>query len=449
MITKRAFAFPSALLIFVMLGIEIAQACMGVSRTINIRSFKAHMGTGASGGIGLRPKEVVLTFDDGPVTSTTNRVLAALDRECLKATFFVVGRMARNNPKLLQKIARKGHTIGHHTDDHANLRNVSLASAHRNIDKGRRAVNAALGPYRSRSSKLFRYPYLARSSALDTVLKRQRLLPLSAGIMSQDWKKGSSAAMINRVMSRLNRLGRGVILLHDIQAKTASGLPELLRRLDRAGYKVVHVRAGNAPGGQLIANNSSRSKKRKSQVVALKSTASEKSKRKRWSLFGRRTAADEQVGDTITGSVKKSSKSKKSRTKVVKRKKASTRKQAKAKSSGSIAEWLKKRRLAREALAAKQTKRVVRKKSMSNRKVTKKTARLKKQAKKTPKARKSLFAHLKERRKKNAAFARKKKLDAKKKSAKRNAKSSRKSAKSKRKSLFKSKKSRSSLKTAS
>ena len=181
MITKRAFAFPSALLIFVMLGIEIAQACMGVSRTINIRSFKDHMGTGASGGIGLRRKEVVLTFDDGPVTSTTNRVLAALDRECLKATFFVVGRMARNNPKLLQKIARKGHTIGHHTDDHANLRNVSLASAHRNIDKGRRAVNAALGPYRSRSSKLFRYPYLATG-------RGQRKLDVEHYLASQNYQ---------------------------------------------------------------------------------------------------------------------------------------------------------------------------------------------------------------------------------------------------------------------
>ena len=230
----------------------VAQACLGVSRTINVRSFNAHMGTGPSGGIGLRHKEVVLTFDDGPLAGKTSRILAALSAQCTKATFFVVGRMARFNPRMLQKIARSGHTIAQHTQDHANLTQLSVASAQRNVDAGVASVRKALGGYSSHSTRLFRYPYLARSSALDAMLKRRGLLPFSASIMSQDWKPGSGAGMVNRVMNRLNRQGRGVILLHDIQSKTASALPQLLKRLKAGGYKVVHIRSGRGPRGSSV-----------------------------------------------------------------------------------------------------------------------------------------------------------------------------------------------------
>ena len=136
--------------LFVFLGILALQvtslvassadaACLGVSRTIRVSSFNAALGTGAGGHIGLRDKEVVLTFDDDPMPSTTSRVLSALSRECTKATFFVVGRMAKANPKMLQKIARSGHTIAHHTYSHANLQGGSLTRAQREIQSGVRS----------------------------------------------------------------------------------------------------------------------------------------------------------------------------------------------------------------------------------------------------------------------------------------------------------------------
>ncbi|MEM9734610.1 MAG: polysaccharide deacetylase family protein [Pseudomonadota bacterium] len=257
------------------IGTNVAQACLGVSRTINVRSFQAHMGTGGSGGIGLRHKEVVLTFDDGPKRGTTPRILSALRAECTKATFFVVGRMAKANASLLQRVARGGHTIAQHTENHANLRHVSLASAERNIARGVASVRSALGPYRSRSSKLFRYPYLARSNALDGVLRRQGLLPFSAGILSNDWKGGSGAAMVNRVMAQLKRRGRGVILMHDIQSKTASALPLLLRRLKQGGYRVVHVRSGGSGGrslGPIASSKKATSSRRRASLFSRSTT---------------------------------------------------------------------------------------------------------------------------------------------------------------------------------
>src|SRR5882762_8362384 len=63
----------------------------------------------------LADKEVVLTFDDGPFAATTPRVLAALAHECVRATFFLIGRSASEHPELVRKIAAEGHTVGHHT----------------------------------------------------------------------------------------------------------------------------------------------------------------------------------------------------------------------------------------------------------------------------------------------------------------------------------------------
>ncbi|MEL6504010.1 MAG: polysaccharide deacetylase family protein [Pseudomonadota bacterium] len=288
---SKPLRFLLAAFAFLWIGTSVAQACLGVSRTINVRSFQAHMGTGGSGGIGLRHKEVVLTFDDGPKRGTTPRILSALRAQCTKATFFVVGRMARANASLLQKVARVGHTIAQHTENHANLRNVSLASANRNIARGVASVRSALGPYRSRSSKLFRYPYLARSNALDGVLRRQGLLPFSAGILSNDWKRGSGAAMVNRVMAQLKRRGRGVILMHDIQSKTASALPLLLRRLKQGGYRVVHVRSGGSGGRSIGPVASSKKAKSSRHRVALfsRSTSNRSSLRTKRKAVSRAT----------------------------------------------------------------------------------------------------------------------------------------------------------------
>src|SRR3954462_15507631 len=63
----------------------------------------------------LADREVVLTFDDGPYPPTTAKVLAALAQECVRATFFLIGLPASEHPDMVKRIAREGHTIGHHT----------------------------------------------------------------------------------------------------------------------------------------------------------------------------------------------------------------------------------------------------------------------------------------------------------------------------------------------
>ena len=85
----------------------------------------------------LKPKEIVLTFDDGPSPSITRSILAALDSYCAKATFFPVGRMATAYPSVLRDIATRGHTIGAHTWTHPkNLRRLTVKSFKHQIEKG-------------------------------------------------------------------------------------------------------------------------------------------------------------------------------------------------------------------------------------------------------------------------------------------------------------------------
>src|ERR1043165_7605397 len=91
----------------------------------------------------LEPKEVVLTFDDGPWPGTTEAVLAALRHECVKATFFMLGRSAAAHPALVRKVVAEGHTVGHHSYRHPLLNRMSLNRAEAEIDRGIAAVDQA------------------------------------------------------------------------------------------------------------------------------------------------------------------------------------------------------------------------------------------------------------------------------------------------------------------
>jgi hypothetical protein len=93
----------------------------------------------------LRPKEVVLTFDDGPWPANTQKVLAALAHHCAKATFFVVGKHALWHPEILKEVAAAGHTIGGHSWSHPYLSRLEPKDAIGDIEKGFSAIKLALG----------------------------------------------------------------------------------------------------------------------------------------------------------------------------------------------------------------------------------------------------------------------------------------------------------------
>lgn len=190
----------------------------------------------------LRDKEVVLTFDDGPWPVNTPAVLKALADQCTKAIFFPIGKHATYHPEILKQVAAAGHTIGAHTWAHTNLGNKKLTDEQRKdeIEKGYAAVKWALG---AAPSPFFRFPALQHPPEMVTYLGTRNIAMFSCDLDSFDFKARKPEQVIDTVMKKVDRLGKGIILMHDFQRSTAEALPELLRRLKAGGYKVVQMRA--------------------------------------------------------------------------------------------------------------------------------------------------------------------------------------------------------------
>lgn len=187
----------------------------------------------------LADREVVLTFDDGPLPPYSDRVLEILAVECVKATFFLVGRHARANPAAVRRIYDAGHTIGTHSQNHP-LRPMSAPRAKREIDDGIESVAAALGDAKA-LAPFFRVPGLLRTPGIEALAKTRALVVWSSDTLADDWRKVTADQVLRLALSRLERKGKGVLLLHDIQPRTVLMLPTLLAELKRRNFKIVHV----------------------------------------------------------------------------------------------------------------------------------------------------------------------------------------------------------------
>jgi peptidoglycan/xylan/chitin deacetylase (PgdA/CDA1 family) len=189
----------------------------------------------------LTDKEVVLTFDDGPWPINTPAVLKALDDECTKAVFFPIGKHTTYHPEILRQVAAAGHTIGAHTWSHANLnsKKINEEQARDEIEKGFSAVKLALG---FAPSPFFRFPELQHNPAAMTYLGTRNIAIFSCDLDSFDFRAKDATQIINTVMTKLDKQGKGIILMHDFQRHTAEALPTLLRRLKAGGYKIVQMK---------------------------------------------------------------------------------------------------------------------------------------------------------------------------------------------------------------
>jgi peptidoglycan/xylan/chitin deacetylase (PgdA/CDA1 family) len=184
---------------------------------------------------------VLLTFDDGP-WPTTPKVLQALADECVRATFFIIGKHATYYPDILKKVAQGGHTVGTHTWSHADLgrKNITVEQAKDEIEKGISAVNASLG---APAAPFFRFVALRHPPELVTYLGERNIAIFSTDMDSFDFKARRPEQVVNTIMNKLKKFGKGIVLMHDFQHHTADAVPELLKQLKEGGYKIVHMRA--------------------------------------------------------------------------------------------------------------------------------------------------------------------------------------------------------------
>lgn len=189
----------------------------------------------------LADKELVLTFDDGPNAGTTNRVLDALARECVKATFFLIGRNAAALPDLAARTAREGHSIANHTWSHPwTINKLSHDKGLAEIDNGAAAITRAIGTS-GHLSPFVRFPGFVETPALLAELGRRNVATFGADVWASDWNPMTPDTQLALTLSRIEQIRRGIVLFHDTKEQTAAMIPDFLRELKRRGYKIVHV----------------------------------------------------------------------------------------------------------------------------------------------------------------------------------------------------------------
>lgn len=226
-----AFAMASA-------GEAFAGCEHSSSRDIEL-SAGQHVGGGEHGfaPLALGPKEVVLTFDDGPNPDTTPLILDTLRANCIAATFFVIGPAANSYPGLLRRELSEGHSIGGHTWNHEPLVEKPVVTAIADITRGFRPLSAVNAP-----ANLFRFPGMASSPALLDWLKRHGMAAVAADIDAGTGSAARPDLTLEAIKAQLRKKGRGIILLKDSQANTVALLPSLIEFLQREGYTVRHLK---------------------------------------------------------------------------------------------------------------------------------------------------------------------------------------------------------------
>ncbi len=213
--------------------------------------------------IPLADHEVIITFDDGPEATNTPKILDALAAECVRATFFEIGRNAEELPAIARREVKDGHTVAHHTWSHPQptLKYMGDAAARADVLRGMIAVEkAAYGrdfsgvePKEPKDLKLeapwFRFPGFADTQDLRDWFAANDVGIFGVDLWASDWIRMTPEEELKLVMGRLEKNGhRGMLLLHDNHPWTAEAVPMLLRELKAQGYKVVHMVPGPGNG---------------------------------------------------------------------------------------------------------------------------------------------------------------------------------------------------------
>ena len=164
---------------------------------------------------GSDPNEIALTFDDGPNDGYTERLLEILARHNAKATFFLIGRFARERASLARQIQEAGHVVGNHTWTHPRLMFSSPARTRQELS----ATNAALEDILGERVEFFRPPHGARNPVVLRIAREMGLVPVLWNVTVFDWKPTPPEGLLQKMENGIRRnqqRGRGSnLLLHD------------------------------------------------------------------------------------------------------------------------------------------------------------------------------------------------------------------------------------------
>jgi peptidoglycan/xylan/chitin deacetylase (PgdA/CDA1 family) len=194
----------------------------------------------------LPDKVVLMTFDDGPHSTHTPAILDILKEQGVHAVFFQVGRnlgeishgvpTPGHNQPTVSRILLEGHAVGNHSFTHPVLPKLDSRSVAREIEDTQALIEAMVpeGPGRTRG---FRPPYGARDDKVLAQIEQHNLRSIIWNIDSEDWADPLPESIAHRVVQESEKAGRGIVLMHDIHARTVEALPIVIRELKLRGFR--------------------------------------------------------------------------------------------------------------------------------------------------------------------------------------------------------------------
>ena len=192
-------------------------------------------------------KYLALTFDDGPKAGTTDIVLAALEKNKCRATFFIVGKNVNDQTAaLIKKEKSLGCELGNHSFNHAQLTTLGEDDIKEQLAQTDSAVSSVAGS----SPTLCRAPY---GSVDDTVLALMNRPHILWSVDTLDWKYRDTEKLIETVKE--SKEDGAVILMHDIHASTADAIDQICADLNEEGFCAVTVTELAAINGKPLENN--------------------------------------------------------------------------------------------------------------------------------------------------------------------------------------------------
>ncbi len=183
-------------------------------------------------GIDPTKKMVALTYDDGPSSETTNRILNTLNKYNSRATFFVVGNRVNNYKSSIKKAVNQGCEIGNHSYSHTILTKVSADTIKSQISKTNSVVKSVTGV----TPKIVRTPGGAVNS---TVRKNVNYPIISWSVDTLDWKNRNASAVVKNIKNNVK--DGSIVLMHDLYSSTATATEQIVPWLIDNGYQIVTV----------------------------------------------------------------------------------------------------------------------------------------------------------------------------------------------------------------
>ncbi len=231
---------------FAMLALALSSAMMATSTpaafaepVLELPREAAAWGRMQHAALPLQPRDVVLTFDDGPHPEATPRVLATLGEHGVHASFFMIGEAMAREPALARRVRDAGHTVALHSMAHPQLPELSPEAQRADLLAVQQVFERTFGE----PAAAYRFPFLAETPTMRSALAAQRITVMSADAGADDWLPDQTPQMLaDRLLQRLEAAGGGIVLLHDAQPQTAAALPLILQRLKAGGWRIVHLK---------------------------------------------------------------------------------------------------------------------------------------------------------------------------------------------------------------